>query len=78
MKLEIYDDTKAEEKPPVRLRLKNCDHGIEVVAVDNTGNTIIAGHLLRFNTSGAVYYMHLGVNDILGFDLGGGGRIKTR
>ncbi len=76
MKLEIYNDTKAEENPPIRLRLKKCDGGIEVEAVDNTGNRLIAGRLLRFSNNGSVF-MHSSINPAFGFDLDGLGRIKT-
>ncbi len=76
MKLEIYDATKAEENPPVRLRLKKCNGGIEVVAVDNTGNTLTAGHLLKFSNNGSVFRQSV-VNPAFGFDLDGLGRIKT-
>ena len=68
MKLEIYDDTKPVTKPPVFLRLKKCPDGIEVVAVDDTGNTIDQGHLVRFTKCGRIHMLN-SVLSSLGFDL---------
>lgn len=74
MKLEIYKQEKSIEKQPVRLALEKTSEGISVIAVDEHGNPIPAGYLIRFKWDGTVL-RNTNVSEELGFQFDNAGRI---
>jgi hypothetical protein len=74
MRLEIYEDRKDKEETVIRLKLCRDHFGVSVEAVDDKGNRIPQGTLVRFDATGTLSLMHT-VNSELGFELDHLGRI---
>jgi len=68
-----------EKEPVVRLAVKRSDVGscvIDLVAVDENGDTISSGRILGIRADGTMY-RYIGVNPTLGFQCDSEGRIKA-
>ena len=76
MKLEIFEESKAEE-PEVFLKLVKEYSGIRVVAVDKAGKEFMSGNLLTFSFDGSIF-LHSSINPDLGFKLEGRRRLVTQ
>ena len=75
MKLLMYEGVSHEDESVCFLQLIRCGTEIIVVAVDNFGEEITGGTLVRFYPNGT-FTRCKKVNEKLGFQLDSEGRIK--
>ena len=59
----------------VRIDVKQSADGIVINAVDENGDIVAGGHLVKLRTTGRIWHCR-NVDPDLGFDLDGNGRIK--
>jgi len=75
MKFEIYGENRSVEEKPVIFRLKKHPAGMQLVAVDDYGNTLRSGVILTVLLGGRIK-MSIGVNPDLGFQRGPAGKVS--
>ncbi len=75
MKFEIFNKPRKPKEKSVMLRIGLHPDGCEIVAVDDNGDPIPMGRLLRFEKSGKIFRLR-NINPDLGFALDECGRIK--
>jgi len=75
MKYIIHDKESPEETEPiVRLDMRQCESGVDVIAVDANGFKYPYGALAKFTADGKLFLPNK-INESLGFSLDSDGRL---
>jgi len=71
---EVFDESTISKNKVCRLRLVKNGSDVDLEVVDEKGIRLPQGSLLRFNLDGIIH-CYPGVNEDLGFNLDGEGRV---
>jgi hypothetical protein len=74
MKLKVFEQEQEKEKEVI-LKLEEWSDGIVLIAVDEDGNKVVRGKLLRLQNNGMIH-LYRAIDTDLGFQLDSKGRIK--